>query len=89
MLALPTGEWTAAPVKAAQALGAAPARADWRSAGVIDHVFTHFALTLEVWRAESTTRDPGLLWLPIDAAARALPSVFLKAVRLAQEPTLI
>jgi A/G-specific adenine glycosylase len=75
MLALPTSEWGAAP---AQGDGA-PARADWRPAGEIEHVFTHFALTLKVMRAEGVADD--LIWTPIDKAARALPSVFLKALR--------
>jgi A/G-specific adenine glycosylase len=47
--------------------------------GSIEHVFTHFALTLQVMRAEGGA--DGLEWTPIDEAARALPSVFLKALR--------
>jgi A/G-specific adenine glycosylase len=75
MLALPTSEWGPAP-----ALNeGAPARVDWRPAGEIEHVFTHFALTLKVMRAEGVA--DGLIWTPIDEAARALPSVFLKALR--------
>ena len=84
MLGLPTSEWRSAPLTADDALGARPQAARWRNAGAIEHVFTHFALTLEVWRAETDRRDPSLLWLPIDEAARSLPSVFLKALRAAQ-----
>ena len=75
MLALPSSDWGARP----PALAGAPARADWRSAGSIEHVFTHFALTLEVMRAEGPAES--LIWTPIDEAARSLPSVFLKALR--------
>jgi A/G-specific adenine glycosylase len=75
MLALPSSDWGDRPA----ALAGAPAEARWRSAGSIEHVFTHFALTLEVMRAEGEAE--GLIWTPVDEAARALPSVFLKALR--------
>ena len=89
MLALPSSDWRPAPHRSDEALRAAPVEAPWRNAGAIEHVFTHFALTLEIWRAETDRRDASLLWLPVDEAARALPSVFLKALRLALEPTLL
>ncbi len=75
MLALPTSDWGPKPA----ILAGAPASAAWRSVGSIEHVFTHFALTLEVMRAEGEAE--GLIWTPVDDAARALPSVFLKALR--------
>ncbi len=75
MLALPSGEWAAQ----SDGMAAAPAKADWRPAGQIEHVFTHFSLTLQVMRAEGDAS--GLIWTPIDEAARSLPSVFLKALR--------
>ena len=75
MLALPTSDWGERPA----ALAGAPAPAGWRTAGSIEHVFTHFALTLEVMRAEVEAED--LIWTPVEEAARALPSVFLKALR--------
>lgn len=75
MLALPSSDWGERPA----ALAGAPAEARWRSVGSIEHVFTHFALTLEVMRAEGEA--DGLIWTPVDEAARALPSVFLKALR--------
>ena len=74
MLALPSSDWGPAPVE-----GGAPAKAAWRSAGQIVHVFTHFSLTLRVMRADGAA--PDLIWTPIDEAARSLPSVFLKALR--------
>jgi A/G-specific adenine glycosylase len=75
MLALPSSDWGDRPA----ALDGAPASVDWRSAGSIEHVFTHFSLTLQVMRAEGA--GDGLIWTPIAEAARALPSVFLKALK--------
>lgn len=81
MLGLPTTEWRSSPFRAPEALSEAPAPADWRSLGAVEHVFTHFALTLEVWRGEADGRGADLVWTPIEEAGRALPSVFLKALR--------
>lgn len=80
MLALPGTEWRTTPWPDAEALAAAPARAAWRPAGEVEHGFTHFALTLQIWRAEGDAAD--LLWTP-RAGLDALPSVFLKAARAA------
>ena len=77
MLGLPTSDWTAAPP---EGLAGAPADAAWREAGEIEHVFTHFSLTLKVLRAEGEA--PGVIWTPREGLA-ALPSVFLKAARIA------
>jgi A/G-specific adenine glycosylase len=79
MLGLPTSEWTGFAVEATP-----PCPADWRAAGEIEHVFTHFALTLSVWRAEGTAE--GVEWTPRSDLA-ALPSVFLKAARLGLAPS--
>lgn len=80
MLGLPTTEWRDAPWSLDEAVAAAPAAADWREVGWVEHVFTHFALTLLVLRSEveleaEWTRDLGLL-----------PSVFLKAARVGLGP---
>ena len=76
MLGLPTGEWSVqAPAFAP------PVEAEWRPLGTVEHVFTHFSLTLEVWRAEAEMMSPEFEWLEADEAAAALPSVFLKALR--------
>ena len=79
MLALPTSDWTDAPLSKDQALAAAPVLADWQAAGEIEHVFTHFALTLSVLRAEG---EMDAIWTAQDGL-EALPSVFLKAARRA------
>ena len=76
MLGLPTSEWRAGRFEAAP-----PVVADWRRRGAVEHVFTHFALTLEVWRAEASARAGTYVWLPFEDAAQALPSVFRKALR--------
>jgi A/G-specific adenine glycosylase len=84
MLGLPTSDWTAHPP---EDLSGAPAAADWRAAGEIEHVFTHFSLTLRVMMADSRADGDlheGLVWTP-RAGLAALPSVFLKAARLALE----
>ena len=84
MLGLPTTHWGAAPLSFEEAVAAAPVAAQWREAARVEHVFTHFSLTLTVLRAEAQappeaewTRDLGVL-----------PSVFLKAARAAAGPLL-
>ncbi len=78
MLALPTSDWRASGWSDAEAAAAAPTPADWRAAGEVEHVFTHFSLTLRLLRAEGDAE--GLIWTPRDGLG-ALPSVFLKAAR--------
>jgi A/G-specific adenine glycosylase len=81
MLALPTSAWLPSPLSDDEARGAAPAPIDWRDVGEIGHVFTHFSLTLRVFRGEANGEADGLIWTPIDQARTGLPSVFLKALR--------
>jgi len=71
MLGLPTSEWSAEPVPTP------PIPADWRLAGAIEHVFTHFSLDLRVHTATGTGE---FLWAPIDEARTGLPTVFRKAL---------
>jgi A/G-specific adenine glycosylase len=78
MLALPTSDWRAARWSEAEALAAAPVAAPWRSAGEVEHGFTHFTLSLRLLRAEADADD--LIWTP-RRGLDALPSVFLKAAR--------
>ncbi len=82
MLALPTSDWRSEPLTAGEALAAAPTAADWRPAGEIAHVFTHFSLTLALLRAESDAAPDidGVIWTA-RAGLDALPSVFLKAAK--------
>ncbi len=64
MLALPTGE--------------APAEAQWRDVGSVDHVFTHFALTIRLLCADAEERQDGIWW-PVERLHEAgLPTLFGK-----------
>jgi A/G-specific adenine glycosylase len=55
-----------------------PGDAHWRDAGAIQHVFTHFALTLSVQAARVNALPAGALRAP--AATAPLPSVMRKAL---------
>ena len=77
MLALPTTDWRGEPWTDDEAPAAAPFDAAWRDIGTVEHVFTHFALTLRVFEAEGDLADA--VW---SSDLSALPSVFLKAARL-------
>ena len=74
MLGLPTTDWSSEPDRTP------PVQADWRDAGSVEHVFTHFALTLEVRTAEG---EGDFVWTPIQEALAALPTVFRKALERA------
>ncbi|NBW06895.1 MAG: A/G-specific adenine glycosylase [Caulobacteraceae bacterium] len=71
MLGLPTSDWSAAPAETP------PVAGDWTDAGAIEHVFTHFSLTLSV-RVATGTGD--FVWTPETEALKALPTVFRKAL---------
>ena len=75
MVGLPTSDWTETAPDAA-----APVAADWTEAGAVDHVFTHFSLTLSVRVA---TGEGDFLWTPEAEALAALPTVFRKALERA------
>jgi len=84
MLALPTSEWRTAPWTRREALAGAPVSGNWRGAGEVEHVFTHFSLTLSVYATSGAIRPhPDLLWTPIGEALGAMPSVFRKALERA------
>ncbi|HEY0414338.1 MAG TPA: A/G-specific adenine glycosylase [Allosphingosinicella sp.] len=56
----------------------APAPAAWREAGAVDHVFTHFALTMRLLCAVAETRQDGIWW-PADRLGEAgLPTLFAR-----------
>ena len=74
MLGLPTTDWSATPADAP------PAKAAWRDAGAIEHVFTHFSLTLSVKEAQGTG---DFIWTPEAEALKSLPTVFRKALQRA------
>jgi A/G-specific adenine glycosylase len=80
MLALPGTDWRGAPWSQAEIEQAAPVDAYWRPCGAIEHGFTHFTLTLQVWRAETAGEVEGVTWAG-RSRLDGLPSVFLKAAR--------
>jgi A/G-specific adenine glycosylase len=61
---------------------AEPAATGWQEAGAVDHVFTHFALTMRLLCAETRERPEGTddrLWWPADRIGEAgLPTLFAK-----------
>ena len=61
---------------------AAPADAPWEEAGAVDHVFTHFSLTMTLLCARTEVRPEGI-WHPVGSIAEAgLPTLFARlAVR--------
>ncbi|HEY0150275.1 MAG TPA: A/G-specific adenine glycosylase [Allosphingosinicella sp.] len=72
MLALPTD--------------AAPAEAEWREAGSVDHVFTHFALNMRLLCAEAEGEAPEGLWHPISGLDEAgLPTLFARLAARGKE----
>jgi len=74
MAALPTTEWREKKWPRAEVLKQAPVAGDWKKIGAVEHVFTHFALTLDVYSAETAPPNDG--WW---GDASALPTVFKKA----------
>ena len=82
MLGLPGTAWAQADeIETAAAFACAPAETAWTRVGVVEHVFTHFRLTLEVYtgtapkgfRCKAEQR-----WIAPDAAK--VPTVMKKAV---------
>ena len=55
-----------------------PAAAAWTEAGAVDHVFTHFALTMRLLCAEAEAEADGVWW-PVERLSEAgLPTLFAK-----------
>jgi A/G-specific adenine glycosylase len=64
---------------------APPAEADWREAGAVDHVFTHFALNMRLLCAAAEARQDGLWW-PIERLGEAgLPTLFARLAQRGRE----
>jgi len=80
MRALPDDGWSA------RADGAGAPVGKWRDAGAVKHTFTHFHLTLRLLEGSAVPAGEGEWW-PIERLEEAgLPTVFLKAARLALAP---
>ena len=90
MTEVPSTAWVDEPPPVAEALRAAPVRADWWLVpGLVEHAFTHFRLELMVYRAVISNdasltfwADPRRCrWVPRrDLHAEALPSVMRKVI---------
>jgi A/G-specific adenine glycosylase len=86
MMMPPTSAWTEQ--QPADALAEAPGRFAWEHIGEVRHVFTHFALKLQVYRADTDARAKvDGEWLLHDDALAALPTVGRKAVALVLKST--
>jgi A/G-specific adenine glycosylase len=82
MMMPPSSAWTE--VKSDDPIEGAPGDFAWEHIGEVRHVFTHFALRLDVWRAEAPARAMTTgEWMQKDEALAALPTVGRKAVSLA------
>jgi A/G-specific adenine glycosylase len=84
MTEVPTSGWTAR-VDGATTDAAAPFPGDWRLAGRIGHVFTHFALELDVFKTMTDGGAPvGHFWsLAQEISGEALPTVMKKVIEAA------
>lgn len=77
MLALPTSPWA----EGEPLIEGAPLDTEWRDAGAIDHVFTHFAVNLRLLCCEVTTREIEGTWWPVERIGEAgLPTLFARLV---------
>jgi len=84
MTEVPTTGWTAR-IDGATTDASAPFPGNWRRAGSITHVFTHFALELDVFHAEVSGETPaGHFWsTPAEISGEALPTVMKKVIEAA------
>lgn len=82
----PSSFWTAR-ADGDTTVRAAPFSAVWREVGTVEHGFTHFTLTLHVFRAdgvETAKAPPGHWWSrPNEIDGEALPTVMKKVIRCA------
>ena len=82
MLGLPTSDWSTVVEPRTP-----PFPGDWRDAGAVEHVFTHFALTLHV-RVALAADTGAYVWTDPGPARAALPTVFAKALDRGLAPDL-
>ena len=85
MTEVPTSAWSAR-ADGDRTVSGAPFPGQWRPAGTVSHVFTHFALELEVFRLDvvQAATPTGHRWAPLaDLHDEALPTVMKKAIEAA------
>ncbi|MCB9993313.1 MAG: A/G-specific adenine glycosylase [Hyphomicrobiaceae bacterium] len=79
----PGSEWVSEPVGDP----AFPVPGHWQDKGEVRHVFTHFALTLTVWRLDLATIETGSDWVGEKRLGQlALPILFKKVAAVAGLP---
>jgi len=88
MTEVPSTPWRATPWSDREARVHAPAKTEWSILpGQVTHVFTHFRLTLHVWRGQTADlrydAAVGQWHRPEEVDGAALPSVMRKVVRKA------
>ena len=89
MTELPGTEWLSEPLTDQAMLSQAPMQADWRRAGEVRHVFTHFELRLVVFVASVPAIKAVGFRLPLpDLPEAALPSLMRKCVKMAMAAAL-
>ncbi len=92
MMEVPGTGWSDTAPSDAELESFAPFKSDWRNAGQVRHVFTHFALELDVLCASAPDGwDPAEgVWSPVrDLKDAGLPSVMMKAAKLGLETRLL
>lgn len=84
MTEVPTTGWSAR-ADGETTADAGPFPGNWKRVGRISHVFTHFSLELDVFKAETEKQAPaGHFWSPPAAiSGEALPTVMKKAIEAA------
>ena len=89
MAALPSTNWSAATDGETDAR-AAPFPAEWKRVGEVRHGFTHFDLTLTVWRADGVVHRRNDGWWAQEGSPdrTALPTLFAKALEVALQAEL-
>lgn len=86
MMMPPTSAWTE--TQSDNPVAEAPGNFAWLRAGEVRHVFTHFALRLDVWTAEAGARiKVEGEWLSHEDALAATPTVGRKALALVLKAT--
>ena len=86
MMEIPSTPWRGKTWDTAEAIKAAPVKADWRALdGAVVHVFTHFRLDLKVLTARLGAKAAESLegeWVPMERlGAAGLPSVMAKVAK--------
>jgi A/G-specific adenine glycosylase len=85
MTELPGTPWRAEGWNETQAVALAPMQADWHKVGIVQHAFTHFELSIDVFAASVPQIIADGYLTPASAlSGEALPSVMRKCVRLAE-----